>query len=130
MSGTHRTGSDDGNDGTDGNTVMSADERIARDQAKRICQQLRGRGDSLSLDAAAEIEGTLDAFAAIAEQTSELRRKLMEAEQKMEDGRRYHIRMQRVIASVPRHIWSEAERKEQERQAQPDRPPTRHRKKG
>lgn len=130
MSGTHRTGTDDGNDGTDGNTVMSADERTARDQARRICQQLRGRGDSLSMDAAAEIEGTLDAFAAIAEQNSEQRRKLMEAEQKMEDGRRYHIRMQRIIASVPRHIWSEAERKEQERQARPDRPPPRHRKKG
>lgn len=130
MSGTHRTGTDDGNDGTDGNTVMSADERIARDQARRICQQLRGRGDSLSMDAAAEIEGTLDAFAAIAEQNSEQRRKLVEAERKMEDGRRYHIRMQRIIASVPRHIWSEAERKEQERQARPDRPLTRHKTKG
>lgn len=130
MTGTHRKGRDDGNDGTGDNTVISADERTARDQARRICQQLRSRGDSLSLDAAAEIEGALDAFAAIAEQTSELRRKLMEAERKMEDGRRYHIRMQRVIASVPRHIWSEAERKEQERQARPDRPPPHHRKKG
>lgn len=44
---------------------MGDDEKRARASAAKICDALRARGDSLSLEAAAEIEGTLEAFAGI-----------------------------------------------------------------
>jgi hypothetical protein len=46
--------------------------------AARLCQRLRDRGDRDSLDAAATIEGTLDAFASLVEQRDEARARLAE----------------------------------------------------
>ena len=46
--------------------------------AARLCQRLRDRGDRDSLEAAATIEGTLDAFASLLEQRDEARARLAE----------------------------------------------------
>lgn len=54
--------------------------RDARSRAARLCAALRSRGDSLSLDAAAEIEGALIAFVDLAADQSRLRKRAESAE--------------------------------------------------
>ena len=58
----------------------TADERAARGRAAQLCATLRARGDSLSLDAAAEIEGTLEAFAGLVADQRRLRERAENAE--------------------------------------------------
>jgi len=45
----------------------------AKRQSEKLCADLRKRGDDLSLNAACEIEGTLDFFEKIADENSALR---------------------------------------------------------
>jgi len=45
----------------------------AKLQADELCTELRKRGDDLSLNAACEIEGTLDCFEKIADENAVLR---------------------------------------------------------
>ena len=55
---------------------MGAEEQRARANATKLCAELRARGDALSLNAAAEIEGTLEAFAGIVAAQIALREQL------------------------------------------------------
>lgn len=65
--------------------VTKAVERCARDRAARLCEALRARGDQLSLDAAAEIEGTLVAFAGLVEAQRDLRERAALAGRNLRD---------------------------------------------
>jgi len=53
----------------------------AKRQAGKLCADLRKRGDDLSLNAACEIEGTLDCFEKISVENSDLRDRVTRLEQ-------------------------------------------------
>lgn len=72
-------------------------EHASRQQTERLCADLRARGDALSDEAAAEIEGGLDAFVAMVEQVRTLRRDLT-------DTQRNHDGLSRLWARVPSSV--------------------------
>lgn len=63
-------------------------------QAEQMCQRLRERGDELSMDAANEIEGTLDCFDKIASDNCDLRERVAQL-------RRNHDSLNRLWSRVP-----------------------------
>lgn len=72
-------------------------EHASRQQTGRLCADLRARGDALSDEAAAEIEGGLDAFVAMVEQVRTLRRDLTNMQ-------RNHDGLSRLWAKVPASV--------------------------
>lgn len=54
-------------------TTRRREKAAARREAAALCAKLRERGDALSLDAAAMIEGTLEAFAGLVDHQHSLR---------------------------------------------------------
>lgn len=73
------------------------EERAARRDSEALCGKLRARGDAESLDAAAMIEGTLEAFAGIALEVAAQR-------QRAEAVERNHAALLRLWQGVPQSV--------------------------